>query len=425
MKNEANLILIKSAKIIDPKSDYNQKVMDILISEDLIIDISPTISNDRAEIIDIPDLHISPGWVDLRANFRDPGNEDWEDLESGIRAAIRAGFTSVVLSPATNPVVDNKSTVEYLLATTDDSPVNIYPCAAFTQKLEGKELSEIYDMEAAGAIAFSNGKKSVDNAAVMNLALQYSKELNTPLMVHPQDNSISAGGQMNEGLNSTYVGLKGSPALAEKLAVLRDLELAHYAETKIHFSGISSLESIDVLSKTKAQFSADVSMHHLHFTDDDLLDYNTNLKSNSPIRSKEDRLALIKALKTNVISIICSDHEPLDIEHKNCEFDLADCGIAGIEAFFGVVRKNTLENLSLEELIEKIAINPRKLLGIHDLKIELNGLAELSLFLPNKKWTFQKEHQESKAYNNPYIGQDLIGQAVGIINKNCVITFDS
>lgn len=415
-------ILIKKVKVIDPASSHHQKLRDILIEEDKVIRIADNIEDDEAKLIRHDNLHISPGWFDLRVNFHDPGHEEREDIETGMRAAISGGFTAVGLSPETDPVLDSKADIEYVYQRASDFPVDIYPYGSISKGMLGEELSEMYDMHQAGAVGFSHGKKPVTNAALLKLALQYAKAFAAPLHLLPLEKSLSEKGQMHEGAESAYLGLKGIPEIAEEIALLRDLHLAEYAETAVHFMSISSAKAVQLLRQAqndKHRFTADVTAAHLLFTDKELAEYDTNYKVLPPLRAESDRQALVQAVKDGIIGAITSDHLPVDVENKKCEFDLADFGMIGLQTLFGGL--GTLEELSLEEIIKAIAINPRKLLGLETPSVEENSWAEFSLFDPTAEWTFEKQMIESRSHNSPFIGKKLKGKALGIINNGMLV----
>ena len=421
---DSEKILIKQARIIDPDSSHHQQVKDILIENDTVTKIADSIDEKDAEIVEHPNLHISPGWFDLRANFCDPGHEEREDIESGIHAAIFGGFTGVAITPDTTPAIDNKTAIEYVYQRSEEFPVNVLPYGSLSKGLQGEELSEMYDMYQAGAVAFSHGKKAVSNAALIKLALLYAKEFAPPIHVFSTDESLAYKGQMHEGKVSTYLGLKGIPALAEEVTILRDLHLAEYAENAIHFMAISSKSGVELLRsahKKGTPFTSDVALPNLIFTDKDLEGYDSNLKVSPPIRSASDRDELIYALNEELIQVITSDHTPVDIENKKCEFDQADFGMIGLESMFGALGNLREEGLSLDRIIKAIAINPRKVLGMDVPNVEEDSWGEFTLFDPDQTWTFRKEHIQSRSRNTPFVGKQLTGKPLGIINNNILV----
>lgn len=416
-------ILIKRAHIVDPLSPHNGAVKDILIQNDIIKIIADEHTDADAHVVEADNLHISPGWFDLRVNFCDPGHEEKEDIESGTNAAVFGGFTAVGLSPETNPPLDSKASIEYVYQAAD-GPVDVYPYGALSRGLEGKEISEMYDMYQAGAVAFTNGKEPVNNAALMRLALQYGREFAPAVHVLAMEDTIAQGGQMHEGKVSTLIGLKGIPELAEELGITRDLYLANYAESSIHFMSLSSSSALGILRNAKkagADFTADVALSNLFYTDEDLKSYDTNLKTLPPIRSQKDQDELKKALKDDIIQVITSDHSPQNEENKRLEFDNASWGMIGLESFFGAVNSSCGDVLNLTGIIEKIAINPRKVLNLEVPVIKEGEMAEITFFDPDEEWTFDKEHIQSKSLNTPFIGRKLKGRALGIFNNSTLV----
>ncbi len=420
----ANRILIRKARIIDPTSEHHNKVVDICIEDDTLKEIGPDLKVTDAEVFEAGNLHVSPGWFDLRAHFWDPGHEEKEDIETGINAAIFGGFTGVALSPDTNPPIDSKADIEYVYKKAEEFPVGVYPYGSVTKAQKGEELSEMFDMYQAGAVGFSQGKNPVNNGALLKLALQYHRSFSPPLHLMPVDQSLTKGGQMHEGEKSIFLGLKGIPALAEEIGVQRDLHLAAYAETAVHFMGISAASTLAILQQARKDgksFTADVAAGNLFFTDDDLETYDTHLKVMPPFRSGQDRDALIKALQNGLISAIASDHLPQDIENKKCEFDHASFGIIALESFIGGLGKALEGKVSWERIIELISINPRRILNLEVPTIEQGNWAELTFFDPDLEWTFEKHHIQSKSANSPYIGKSLKGKSLGIFNKGTMV----
>ena len=416
-------LLIRKVKVVDPGSPHHNQEKDILFGDDQILEIGDNISSDAEQSIEHPNLHISPGWFDLRANFHDPGHEEREDAETGMRAAIAGGFTAVALSPETDPPLDSKADVEYIYQKAENYPVDLYPYGSISRELLGQELSEMYDMYQAGAVGFSNGKKPLSNTALTRLALQYARDFAPPLHLFSVEESLLKKSQMHEGDVSTYLGLKGLPALAEEVSILRDLHLADYADASIHFCGISSAQAVNLLKQAHAEgrsFTADVSINNLIFTDRDLENYDSNLKLMPPLRSEDDRRALIRALNEDVLQVVTSDHDPVDIENKKCEFDHARFGAIGLQTLFGAMGLLRRE-ISLEKCIELIAINPRKVLGLETPVIKEGNWAEFTLFDPDQQWKFERGMIESKSHNSPFIGKTLTGKPLGILNKGVLV----
>ncbi len=416
-------ILVKSATIIDPNSHYNGKVQDVLIENGIITDIKAKISPKGIKnAIEATDLHLSPGWFDMQANFCDPGFEYKEDLFSGIRAATAGGFTGVAVVPSTNPPLHSKTQIEYILNKTAGQPVDLYPIGSISHRLEGNDLSEMFDMKISGAVAFTDDVHPVMSAGLLHRALLYTKSFGGLIMSRCNDTSLSTGLCVNEGNISVMLGLKGEPSIAEEIMVTRDLFLAEYAESRLHISSISTEGSVNLLRSAKKKGSAitaSVNAYNLAFDESELLGWDTNFKVSPPLRSKNDIKALKKGLSDNTIDVICSDHRPEDEENKKLEFDLSTPGMLGIQTMYPLI--NMHSGLSQEEIINKIAINPRKILGLEIPVIDKGTGANFTLFSPSMEWKFEKKDIRSQSFNSPLINKKLKGKPLGIINHDTYI----
>jgi dihydroorotase len=414
-------ILIKQATLVDPTNAKHLQVVDLLIENGTIISIANKIENKQYTVWEGNNLHVSPGWFDMRANFKDPGTEYMEDINSGAEAAMQGGFTGVCLSPETTPVIDNKAQINYIKQKAASLLIDIIPNGALSKELAGKELAEMYDMHEAGARGFYNGKHQEVSSALMQKALLYTKHMNDVVINFPLDRSISGKAQMHEGGMSTSLGLKGIPSIAEEVRLNRDIYLAEYTEGKLHAATISAAGSVALIAAAKQkniQVTSDVSALQLMFIDEDLKTFDSLLKVMPPFRGKEDQLALIAGLKNNTIDVICSDHEPLDDDHKKVEFDFADYGAIGLETAFSVANTALKNELNITELISKIASNPRKILGLEQVSITEGNAANLTVFDPTLDYTLSENDLKSKSKNTPLIGKKLTGKALGVINKN-------
>ena len=413
-------ILIKSANVIDPKGKHHNKIRDILIENGVIKKIAAKIKEGKTITYTAKNLHISIGWMDLHANFRDPGFEYKEDIISGCKAAAKGGFTGVLLMPENNPITDNNAQVEYIQNKGENNIVSVHTAGSITKAMQGKQMVEMYDMKEAGALAFTDDKKALQNNEVIKHALLYAKDFDGLIMNFANDNSIANRGQIHEGEVSTILGLKGIPAIAEEIMIDRDISLCKYTESKLHLSYISTKNSVSKIKKAKkegSKISADVALHNLILTDKEITDFDTRYKVMPPLRSKKDCTALIKGLKDGTIDVICTDHSPEDEESKKTEFNNAAFGIIGLETAFGLIGKYLNKHLSLGEIIEKIAINPRRLLQLESGNIKEGNTANLTLFNPDLEWKFQKIDIESKSINTPFLGEKLKGKALAIYNK--------
>ena len=412
-------ILIRRATILDADSPFHRQTHDILIQSGTIAEIG-TVNAKADKVIEAKDLHVSVGWVDTFANFCDPGQEYCETLATGAAAAAAGGYTDVLLVPDTKPPVHNKAAVEYVVSRSRELPVHLHPIGAVSKNLEGKELAEMYDMHQSGAQAFGDGWHSIQNSGLLLKALQYLKAIDKTIIQLPDENSIGGKGLMNEGVVSTQLGLPGKPAIAEELMILRDLELARYTGSRIHFTGISTAQSLALIKEAKEQgiqVTCSVTPHHLFFTDDDLRGYDTNLKVNPPLRTVEDRNALIEGIQQGVVDAIASHHLPRHTDQKMTEFEYAEIGIAGIETAFGAA-STALSSLPLENLVS-LFTNARALFGLKAVSIEKGQKASITIFQPEEAWTVHR--LRSRSANSPFIGKTLKGKPLGIISKDQLI----
>ncbi len=413
-------LLIKSATIIDSNSTHNGKTMDVLIENGIIVSIKSKINAEKnVKVIEADNLHISTGWFDMQVNFCDPGFEHKEDLETGIEAATAGGFTGVAVVSSTNPPIHSKSEVQYIKNKTADSIVDVYPIGTLSYRQEGNDISEMYDMQQAGAIAFSDDKKSVGNAGLLMRALLYAQNFGGLIITHCDEKSISQDGQINEGETSTKLGLKGIPALAEEVMVNRNIFLAEYTNAPIHISNISTGKSVELIRQAKAKglkVTASVNAYNIAIDDSALNNFDSNYKLNPPLRTKSDLEALRKGIVDGTIDCITSDHRPQDIESKNLEFDNASNGMIGLETCFSLINSNK-GKIKLEQIIDSITVNPRNILKLPLLKIAEGEKANITLFNPTMEWTFEKKYIHSKSANTPFIGTKFIGKVLGIINN--------
>lgn len=411
-------VLLQNVTITDPNSPHHNQRTDILIENGIIRQIGKYIAPDGAEVVADENLHVSPGWMDLHAHLRDPGFEFKESLESGAAAAAAGGFTAVLALPETSPVMQTKSAVEYIYKRAQSLPVDIYPAGAVTQNLEGKELAEMYDMHMAGAKAFSDGEHALHHAGVLVRALMYANNFGGKIHLRCNEKTISHGGQMHEGPASTMLGLKGIPSLAEELMVSRNIDLAEFSEAPLHFMAISSARSAALIRDAKQRgipVTAAVHASNLIWNDSVLDTFDTNYKLDPPLRSEEDRRALLEALADGTIDCITSGHSPEDIESKVVEFDLAHFGMIGLETSFALA--NSTGFFSTDQLVKFFCHQPRRIAGVEIPVIKTGEKANLTLFNPTVKWTFTEKDIRSKSKNTPVIGQELTGKVVGVFNK--------
>ncbi|GAB4030278.1 dihydroorotase [Spirosoma gilvum] len=445
--------ILRSARIVDAASSFDGQVVDILVDNGLIRQLGENLSADTdTPVIESDNLHVSPGWVDMRVLTQDPGYEHKEDLTSVCRAAAAGGFTDIAVLPNTQPVVDDKGTLGYVRRMAEGQPVNVHVIAAVTKKAAGEDFTEMLDLHQAGAVAFSDGTHPLQNPDLLLKTLQYLQPINGLLMNRPEEQLLTRFGQMHEGIQSTLLGLKGLPALAEELIIERDLRLLDYvlgAEGRgqrvgerntdaattpsplpqalcplppaIHFSTISSARSVELIRQAKAAgmpVSCDVAVHQLVFDDAALADFDTNLKVNPPFRSAADVAALWDGLADGTIDAIVSDHSPQDAESKNLEFDQAEFGIIGLETVFPVLMTHN-RNLTLAQLIDKLTVRPREILRLPSQSIAEGQSASLTLFDPTQTWVYERTYSKSK--NSPFLGQTFTGHVVGTVHQGQLI----
>ena len=415
-------ILIKQAKIIDSSSKHNNKICDILINNNKIEKIAKKIQIDSdTKIYKNENLHISQGWFDMHVNFGQPGFEQRETIENGLNAAAKGGFTEVLLMPNTNPSIDNSSMIDFIKGFSKRNVVNIQVAGNLTVSQEGKNIVEIHDMKNNGCIAFTDDKRSIQNNELMKIALLYIKNSNALIMNFPNDSKIQKNGVINEGKISTQLGLKGIPNIAEEMMLDRDITLCDYTESKIHESYISTERSVDKIKKAKEKginVTSDVALHNIFLTEEQVNNFDTRFKVLPPLGTKKDNKAIINGLKDGTIDVITSDHNPFEEETKKLEFDNAEFGIIGLESAFGLINKHLEKHLTLNEIINKISNNPRKILGLKNNSIEEGNYANLTLFNPSNKWEFKENDIVSKSKNSPFVGEELKGKALAIYNNN-------
>ncbi len=413
--------LIKNATIFDNSSQHHLQKKDILIIDGQIHKIAETIkTEDHFKVIELDNLHVSCGWFDSSVSFGEPGYEERENLENGLLVAAKSGFTKVAVNPNTNPIVDSKSDVEYLKSKSFNTATSLYPIGALTQQSKGIELAELYDMQKSGAIAFGDYNLPIENDNLMKVALLYAQNFDGLVLSFPKNNKIAGAGIANEGINSTKLGLKGIPALAEHIQIVRDLFLLEYTEGKLHIPTITTAKSVELIKEAKKkglQVTCSVAVHHLALTDDELHGFDSRFKTNPPLRSEKDRKALIKGVKSGIIDCITSDHNPIDIENKKVEFSQAEDGVIGLESAFGILN-NLLE---LEEFIPLLTNKPKTVFGLADNIIEEGNKADITLFNPKIESKFTQEHILSTSNNSPFINKKTKGEVYGVFANNQLI----
>ena len=414
-------VVLKNGTIIDPFNN-SEKKGDIHIENGKIKAVGKISTPKSSEIIDCKDLNITHGFFDLHVHFREPGGEDKEDLNSGSLAALAGGFTGVCTMPNTNPPIDSPESIRYIIDRSEECPINIFPIGAVTKSQKGKEITEMGAMISEGAIAFSDDGVPIGDAKVMQNALEYSSMFDIPIINHAEDECLKCDGVMHMGKVSTNLGLPSSSGITESSMVRRDLEIAVHAGARLHVPHVSSFRSVEhikALKKKSEKISAEVTAHHLFFTDEDLVSYNTNLKVAPPIRSKKDKKALIEAVKSGAIDCIATDHAPHTIEEKEGTFDIAPFGMIGLESCFGAVNKVLTRDKKIShlELIKLLTVNPRKIMRLNQDLFKEGTNAEIAIYDPNIEWKFSLENIYSKSNNSPYLNRGLKGKIKSTIVK--------
>ncbi|MFQ6677301.1 MAG: dihydroorotase [Fidelibacterota bacterium] len=412
--------LLKNGTILDPVTEKTF-IGNVLIENGNIVQIGDIESTD-AEIIDCSGLVVTHGFCDLHVHFREPGREDKETLSSGSQAALAGGFTRVCIMPNTDPPIDSPESVKFITEKSQECPIYIHPIGAATKGQKGNELTEMAGMVEEGAVAFSDDGLPITDGGVMRRILEYSGMLGKPVINHAEDECLRNNGLINEGLMSTRLGLPGNPTQAESTMVFRDLELAKLTGAKLHVPHVSTESATHHLSEIKSCYNkvtAEVTPHHLFFTDDHLAGYDTNLKVAPPLRSESDRNALIRGLKSGIIDCIATDHAPHTIEEKETTFDLAAFGMIGLESCLGAVLKVLVEdaNMDLISIIKALTVNPRRVMKFESNLFMKKTPAELTIFDPKEPWIFSRNNIYSKSINSPYIGKSMMGKVKSTIVK--------
>ncbi|MDW5288612.1 dihydroorotase [Formosa sp. PL04] len=413
-------VLIKSATIIDTKSEFNNQTLDILVEKGSISNIGKSLENpNNYDEIVLENLHVSQGWFDSSVSFGEPGLEERDTIANGLKTAAYSGFTTVALNANSHPVIDTNSDIVFITSKSSNNAVNLLPIGALTKDSQGLDLAELYDMKNAGAVAYYDYMKPITNANLMKIALLYASNFGGLVCSFPQDNKIAGKGVMNEHITSTSLGLKGIPALSEALQISRDLFLLEYTGGKLHIPTLSTAKSVELIREAKAKkldVSCSVAIHNLFFEDSVLNDFNTHYKVLPPLRIKSDIEALIEGVKDGTIDMVTSDHNPLNIEEKKVEFDYAAYGTIGLESAFGALQ-------TIFSLKKSIAIltKGKQRFGTESNPINIGNLANITLFNPDIKYTFTRDHMISRSKNAIFEGETLKGKTYGILNNNQLV----
>jgi len=414
LKRLGKNLVLKNGTIIDP---HHKKTIhgDVWIKDGTIAGVGGFKAPKSSETVDCSGKVITHGFCDLHVHFREPGREDKETLQTGSLAAMAGGFTRVCVMPNTNPPLDSPESINFIREKAENCPIHIHPIGAVTKSQDGNDLTEMGLMHQEGAVAFSDDGLPIQDGAMMRIALEYATLMDVPIINHAEDVCLRAEGVMHEGRISTHLGLPGNPDLAESAMVHRDLELAEFTGARLHVPHVSSAKAVHHIREMKQKnknVTAEVTPHHIFFNDDALTSFNTHLKVAPPIRTEEDRRALIQAVKEGTIDCIATDHAPHTIEDKETTFDLASFGMIGLESCFGAVNKVLMdqEGLQLEEVIALLTAKPRAIMGFDPDLFTLGRAAEINVIDADKEWTFEREHVRSRSINSPFYGEPLKGK---------------
>jgi dihydroorotase len=428
-------ILLKGARVVDPLRNIDEQ-LDILIEGDLITKIEQNIAPPRPrrkedqdiKILDLKGFVVAPGLIDMHTHLREPGFEYKETVQTGSEAACAGGFTAVACMANTNPINDNRSVTEFIRRKAAASGlVRIYPVAAITMNLEGKALTEFWDLKEAGAIALSDDGKPVQDAALMRRALEYAYSLNMPVISHCEDLYLSAGGVINEGFVSTETGLPGIPNIAEDTMVARDIMICEFTKTTVHIAHVSTQGAVRTIREAKKRgvlVTAETAPHYFMLTDEALCTFDVNAKVYPPLRNREDVQAIKEGLRDGTIDVIASDHAPHGITDKEVEFEYAATGLVGLETSLGLGLQLVEEGiLTLNQLIMKMSVGPASILRVPGGALNPGSPADLTVIDLNRSWTVDKTQFRSKSRNTPFHGWTLKGKAVLTI-KGGMITYE-
>ncbi|NJN43188.1 MAG: dihydroorotase [Flammeovirgaceae bacterium] len=412
-------ILLQNVQILDKNSPFHKKKKNVLIQNGKITQIGDkNYTSDKSITCD--GMILSPGWFDLGAYVGDPGYEHREDLNSLEATAAAGGFTDIAVLPNTSPCIQTKNDVAYIQRNNSTRLVQLHAIASVTKNNKGEELTEMIDLHEAGAIAFSDGLKPIWHTDIFLKSLQYLQRFDGVLIDRPEDVWLNMFGQMNEGVNSTRLGLKGMPRIAEDVTVAKNIELLKYAGGRLHFSKVSSSKSLDSIRKAKKEglrISAGATTYQALLDDSLLAEFDTNYKVNPPLREKSENDSLLKAIKDGTIDVLISGHMPVEDEGKLLEFDLADFGMMNLQTVASQLVELS-KSIPMEDLMDKISTAPRELLGLEEVKVDVGVTATLTLFDPGCVWDYSDSKNKSKSKNSPWLGKKLTGRAVGVFNNS-------
>jgi dihydroorotase len=425
-------LLLKNGRLLDPVAGRDESV-DIHIIEGRIEKLGANISpSSSTQVVDLRGKIVAPGYLDMHVHLREPGYEHKETILTGCTTAAAGGFTAVACMPNTKPAIDDESVVKFIQERAKlalNGLVDVYPIAAVTVGRNGERLAPLAELATAGAVAFTDDGDPVHDAEIMRRAFEYAKMFNKPIIQHAQDLPLTKGGVMNEGFNSTTLGLPGMPAIAEDSMVARDIQLSAYTKAQYHVAHISTVGCAELVRDAKKKglnVTCEVTPHHFTLTDDAVRSYDTNTKMNPPLRTRDDVAAMKQGLKDGAIDVIATDHAPHSYDEKQVEFQNAPFGIVGLETAIGLAITELFEKniLSLYQLIEKFSTNPRRILHLPQIRIQEGEQANLTVFDPSVEWVVDVQKFKSKSKNSPFHGFKLRGKAFGVINNGRMLIAD-
>lgn len=423
-------LLIQGGLLVDPDTGQISRA-DVHVRNGVIAEIGENLQAAGATTYDCTDRYVSPGWMDMHVHLREPGFEYKETIVTGCAAAAYGGFTAVACMPNTDPPAHTRDVVEFIIERAEKLPVDVYPIACVSKHRKGKELAEMADLQAGGAVAFSDDGSPVYDAGLMRRALEYASMLDAPIINHMEDLQLNRGGQMHEGTVATRLGLPGIPGLSEDVMVARDILLSEFTGGRLHVAHISTARSVELVRQAKARgipVTAEVCTHHFALTDEavETSDYSTNTKMHPPLRSAADVEAIKEGLADGTIDAICTDHAPHASFEKEVEFIAAPFGIIGLESAWGIIGRELLEGGILEtaDAVSRISVAPRRILGLPEVRLKVGERANLTIFDTATEWTFERSCIRSKSHNSPFIGRPMKGRAWATYNKGILTRMD-
>jgi len=419
-------LLIKNGRVIDPSQNCDD-VADVLVEAGVVKEIGKGLKAPAGvETLDAAGKYVVPGLVDMHVHLRDPGLEYKEDIVSGTRAAAAGGFTSIACMPNTKPVIDNKAVATYITAKAkSEGSCNVFPVGCITYGMGGERMAEMGELKEAGCVAVSDDGKPVANAELMRRALEYARGIGILVISHAENLALVGEGVMNEGFTSTELGLKGIPRVAEDIATARDVMLAEYTNSPLHIAHVSTLGSVRIIREAKARgvkVTCETAPHYFTLTDDAVRGYDTNAKMNPPLREADDVAAVKEGLRDGTIDCIATDHAPHHPDEKDVEFNEAMNGIIGLETSLPLSLKLVEDGvLTLKQLIEKMSVNPSKIIDISRGSLRVGSVADITVIDPSAEWTVAAENLESKSRNTPFNGWRMKGAATCTILNGKVV----